>query len=171
MIESRAGKYAVVATLLILSAILATSRPKKPRVVYPLAAICCLTAVGLAWRIKPALPIEQSFPLGEPMAFIAAVPSHVKHLADWASRRGLSPPPVSIPELEEWLWSNREAVGEEWGRLMHGLVATYGQALRAKNPSLVWSVRRGEPALASPGSLLPGRRVFNDVHDAVFADA
>jgi len=53
---------------------------------------------------------------------------------------------------------------------MHGLVAAYGETLRAETPSLVWSVRGGEPAIGTPRSLWPARRLFNDVHDAVFAD-
>jgi hypothetical protein len=170
LIESRAGKYAVACLLLFLSGALATSRPKKPRLVYPLAALCAVLAAGLAWRIKPPRPPARSFPLGDPMAFIAAVPDHAAHLAEWSGERGLSPPPLSLPEMDEWLWANREALGEEWNRLMFGLVAAYGQALRATNPSLVWSVRGGEPAIASPRSLLPAKRIFNDVHDAVFAD-
>jgi hypothetical protein len=170
VIESRTGKYTVVVLLLILAAILATSRPKKPRVVYPLAAVFGVIAAGLAWRVRLARPIEQSFPLGDATAFIVAVPKHVEHLAEWARGRGVSPPPLSVPGMDEWIWSNREALGEEWGRLMHGLVAAYGEAVRAKSPSLIWTVRGGEPALVSPRSFWPGRRVFNEVHDAVFAD-
>ena len=72
--------------------------------------------------------------------------------------------------MQEWLWSNREALGEDWGEVMHGLVAAYGETLRAETPSLMWAVRGGEPAVGAPRSLWPARRIFNEVHDAVFAD-
>lgn len=170
MIESRAGKYSVVALLLVLAAMLGTSRPRKPHVVYPIAAIFGVTAGWVAWRVKTARPLKPSFPLGDPVAFIASVPTHVTHLAEWARRRGIPPPPASVAGMDEWVWSNREALGEEWAGLMHGLVAAYGETLRAESLSVVWSVRRGEPAVGSRRSLWPARRIFNEVHDAVFAD-
>lgn len=170
MIESRRGKWAVVCLLLILSAVLATSRPKKPQTVYPTALILGLTALGLAWRVKSAPPIPSSFPLGDPQAFIASVPRHVSGLEGWADDRGLQRPPLSLAAMEEWLWSNREALGQEWPTLMQGLTAAYGEALRAADASRHWSVRKGEPAIVSSAWMAPARSAFAEVHDAVFAD-
>jgi len=99
VIESRTGKYAVVLLLLVLAAILGTSRPKKPHIVYPLAAILAVTAACVAWRVKAARPIEPSFPLGDAVAFIATVPSHVKQLGEWARQRGI---PIHQRPLRGW---------------------------------------------------------------------
>jgi hypothetical protein len=104
------------------------------------------------------------------MDFIAAVPAHVARLTEWSRRQRIDPPPGSISGMDEWLWSNREALGEDWGGVMHGLVAAYGELLRAERPSLVWVVRSGEPAVGSSRSIWSARRIFNEVHDAVFAD-
>lgn len=170
MIESRIGKRAIVAVLLLLAAVLGTSRPKKPRVVYPIAAAFAAIAGFVAWRVKTAPPPKRSFPLGDPLAFISAVPDHVASLAAWTSTTGLPPPPSSAPEMDEWLWANREVLGAHWQGILQGLVAAYGEALRAGTPALAWLVRDGEPALGSPRSPWPARRIFNEVHDAVFAD-
>ncbi len=170
MIESRAGKHAVVAVLLLLAAVLATSRPKKPRVVYAVAAVFAAMAGWVAWRVKTAPPLKRSFPLGDPLAFIAAVPAHVANLAEWARAKGLPPPPSSVAEMDEWLWENREDLGADWQGVLQGLVAAYGEALRADTPALAWLVRDGEPAVGAPRSPWPARRIFNEVHDAVFAD-
>ena len=171
MIESRTGKYALVGLLLILAVTLATSRPKKPRIVYPLSATLAGAAALLAWRVTPARPLERSFPLGDPQAFIVAVPNHNKQLREWAQERGIASPPLSQPNIDDWIWSNREALGEEWSRLLHGFVADYGEALRAKDRSRVWSVRGGEPVVVAPGWFRAGTRVFSEVHEDVFADA
>jgi hypothetical protein len=170
VIESRIGKYAVVTLLALLSAVMATSRPKNPGIVYATAAVSALGALWIGLRVKGAPPVERGFPLGDPLDFIDAVPSHVTHLARWAQTQGLSPPPASVSGMDEWLWSNREALGEEWKSLKHGLVAAYGEALRSDTPSLTWLVRSGEPAVGRPRALWPARRIFTDVHDAVFAD-
>src|SRR5438128_4520847 len=170
MIESRAGKYAVVSVLVVLATILATSRPRKPRVVFPLAAFVGFTGVWIAWRAKAAPPFKTSFPLGDPVDFIDTVPAHVARLREWSRGRSIPPPPPSVSGMQEWLWSNREALGEDWGEVMHGLVAAYGETLRAETRSLIWAVRGGEPAVGAPRSLWPARRIFNEVHDAVFAD-
>jgi hypothetical protein len=171
VIESRTGKYAVVGVLLILAVVLATSRPKKPRIVYPVAATLAAVATVLAWRVTLARPLERRFPLGDPQSFIDTVPNHIQHLREWTQERGIASPPLYQPDIDEWLWSQREALGQEWGRLLHGLVAAYGEALRVTDPSRVWSVRGGEPVVVAPGSFPSATRVFNEVHDAVFADA
>jgi hypothetical protein len=170
VIESRAGKHTIVAVLLLLAALLGTSRPKKPRVVYPVATVLAAIAGWVAWRVKIAPPLRRSFPLGDPLAFIAAVPTHVANLAEWTRAKRLSPPPSSVAQMDEWLWDNREALGADWQAVLPGLVAAYGEVLRADTPALVWLVRDGEPAVGSPRSLWPARRIFNEVHDAIFAD-
>jgi hypothetical protein len=170
MIESRSGKYAIVAALLILAVIFATSRPKKPRVVYPLAAVFAVAATLVAWRVTVAAPTPRSFPLGDPVAFIALVPAHVAKLAVWTHDQRVPPPPRGAAAMDEWMWDHREALGAGWQEVMHGLVAAYGEALRADTPALVWLVRHGEPSVGTPRALWPARRLFNEVHDAVFAD-
>jgi hypothetical protein len=72
--------------------------------------------------------------------------------------------------MDEWLWDNCEALGAHWQGVLPGLVAAYGEALRADTPTLAWLVRDGEPAVGSPRSPWPARRIFSEVHDAVFAD-
>ena len=160
MIESRAGKYSVVALLLALATILSTSRPKKPHIVYPLAAMFAAMGGWTAWRVKVAPPMARSFPLGDPMAFIAAVPAHVARLEAWARAQRVSPPPHSVAAMDEWLWDNRESLGADWQEVMHGLVAAYGQALGSDRPNLVWLVRDGEPSIGSSRSVWPGAGIL-----------
>jgi len=170
VIDSRIGKYAVVMLLGLLAIVIATSRPKRPGIANSLAAAWALGALWIGLSVKSAPAGPRAYPLGDPRNFIEAVPNHVMHLARWAQSRGLPPPPGSLSGLEEWLWTNREALGHEWTALMAGIVAAYGEALRSDSPSLVWQVRSGEPALGRPRSLWPPRRIFRDVHDAVFSD-
>jgi hypothetical protein len=170
VIESRIGKCGVVSASLILALVLATSRPKRPEVIFPFSAGLVLLAGIIAWRVRVAPSPVAIHPLGDANAFIAAVPQLVARLDEWAQGKGVPAPPRVREELAEWVWAHREPLGDSWRDVFPGLVALHGEALRAGDPLLEWSVRAGEPALRRPGSLWPAKRLFHEVHDAVFAD-
>lgn len=168
MIESPAGKFAISLLFAILSLLLATSSPRKPQVVYPLAVVFGLVAAYVAVRVKTWRPPRSSSPLGDAAAFIAAVPIHVTEFRVWAASAGLAGPPVARTSLDEWIWINRETLGAAWPGVASGLTAIYGEALRREKASLQWAVRGDDPVLRSRLGL--GRRVMNEVYDAVYAD-
>jgi hypothetical protein len=170
LIESRTGKYAVVGLLATLALALGTSRPRKARVVYSIAAVCAAAAVGVAVRAKPAPPDPRIPPLGDPAVFITAVPDHVDALRRWCGDRAVAMPPRSHADWDEWLWTHRETLGSDWPATAPLLVATYGELLRQASPGLSWSVRDQEPVVSRRGRAWLGRRLFVEVHDAVFAD-
>lgn len=168
MIESPAGKLTISLLLAILSLLLATSSPRKPRVVYPVAAVFGIAAVYVAVRVKTWRPPSVASPLGSASAFIAAVPRHLAEFSAWAEGAGLSSPPVVRASLDEWIWTNREALGAAWPAVAPGLTATYGEALRREHARLHWAVRGDAPVLRGRFGL--SRRVLNEIYDAVYAD-
>ena len=167
MIESRFGKCGIVASCATLAFVLATSRPRKPGVVYPLAGIAGLTAVLVALRVKPAAPLPRTQPLGDPGAFIQAVGAHVDSLRCWCRELGLPLPPETRDAWHDWVFTNREALGSHWPATAPWLVASYGELLRRADPGLTWAAGTFEPLLA--GRWLK-RGLFIEVHDAVFVD-
>jgi hypothetical protein len=168
MIESPAGKRAISILLAVLGVILAASSPRKPHVVYPIAAAFGLAAAYVAVRVKTWTPPRSEWPFGPAASFIAAVPIHVAEFRVWTERNGLRSPPASRTSLDEWIWKNREALGGAWPAIAAGLTATYGEALRRDNSRLRWAVRREDAVLRGPLGLK--RLVLNEVHDAVYAD-
>ena len=167
MIESRFGKYAVVACFALLALVFATSRPRKPGIVYPMAAVAGLLAVLVAIRVKPAPPLAPTQPLGDPQVFISAVPSHVGSLRAWCKTLGVPMPPETRDKWDEWVFSNRESLGSQWPTTSPWLVAAYGAILRTSDPQLRWEAGTLEPVLAGRWFR---RGLFVEVHDAVFVD-
>jgi hypothetical protein len=165
VIESRFGKYAVVACCATLALVLATSRPRKPRIVYPMAAVAGLAGLLVAIRVRPAPAVPPTQPLGDPQAFIDAVPAHVASLRRWCQDLGLPVPPDSRDEWDQWVFTNREPLGSHWPTTALWLVAAYGEILRSADPQLRWEAGGLEPVLA--GRWLR-RGLFIEVHDAVF---
>jgi hypothetical protein len=93
VIESRIGKCGVVSASLILALVLATSRPKRPEVIFPFSAGLVLLAGIIAWRVRVAPSPVAIHPLGDANAFIAAVPQLVARLDEWAQGKGVPAPP------------------------------------------------------------------------------
>jgi hypothetical protein len=165
VIESRFGKYAVVACCATLAMVLATSRPRKPRMVYSMAAVAALAGLLVALRVTPAPALPPTQPLGDPHAFIEAVPTHVATLRRWCQDIGLPVPPDTRDKWDEWIFDNREALGSHWPTTALWLVAAYGELLRSADPRLRWEAGDLEPVLA--GRWLK-RGLFVEVHDSVF---
>jgi len=170
VIESRAGKYVVVGLLALLTFVLATSRPRKAGVVYSMAVVCGVAALIVAIRAKGAPPAPLSPPLGDPVAFIEAVPAHIAALRRWCGEHAVPEPPRLRSDWDEWLWVNRETLGSCWPETAPWLVAAYGELLRQASPGLSWVANRVEPVLAHRGWAWLGRPLFVEIHDAVFAD-
>jgi hypothetical protein len=171
VIQTRLGKYAIVGALALLSLVFATARAKKPRIVHSLAACFALAALAIAVRVKVAKALPPTAPVGDPAAFIAAVPAHVAALQAWCTGHHVPPPPTALAAWDEWLWTHREALGEEWDVTAPWLVAAYGELLRIANPRLKWVVRGVEPTVASRAGSWWSKSLFYDVHEGVFADA
>ena len=165
MIESRFGKYAIVICCATLALVLATSRSRKPRIVYSMAAMAALTGLLVAMVVKPAPPLPPTQPLGDPQAFIEAVPAHVATLRRWCQDVGVPVPPDTRDKWDAWVFENRDALGSHWPTTALWLVAAYGELLRSADPKLRWEAGDLEPKLA--GRWLR-RGLFIEVHDAVF---
>jgi hypothetical protein len=170
MIQSRLGKYAIVGALACLALVFGTARAKKPRVTQSLAVAFASVAVAIALGVK-VRESPPSAPVGDPAAFIVAVPGHLADLQAWCQAHCVPAPPASKADWDEWLWTHREALGEGWPSTAPWLVAAYGELLRSSNPKLQWVVRGTEPTVAAGGRAWLGRRLFFEVHEAVFADA
>ena len=172
MIETRAGKVAIVAALGVLSLafLFASAGAKSPKRIQSIAVVLACVGAWVAFRVRTPEPTTPAYPLGDAGAFVAAVPEHARRLAKWAVAQGAPPPPSDSASLDEWIWNHRAALGRDWLSTMHGLVAVYGEALRRESQGLEWCVHDGEPTVRARHSVWPSRRLFNDVHDAVFAD-
>lgn len=168
MIESPIGKVTISFLLAAVSLLLSISSPRRPKVVYPIAAVFGLAAVYVAVRVKTWRPPRSTSPLGDAAAFIAEVPTHVATFRAWAEGAGISSPPDDRASLDEWIWNNRETLGAAWPGVAPGLTATYGEALRRDHSKLYWAARRDDAVLRSRFGL--SRMVLNEVYDAVYAD-
>jgi hypothetical protein len=170
MIESRAGKYSIMAVMVILSGlILVRATERKKPVPYALAGVLVVWAAIIGFRSKlREMPPAGSI-LGDVDDFLASVPVHAEKFTRWGSARGLAMP-LEPEALEEWIWDHREIIGADWPTMLRPTVAAFGECLRLAHPKLAWAKRGGDAVLEVPGRPWTRRRLALEVHDNVFSD-
>ena len=112
-----------VATFFVLNA-----KPARRNIAHAIAGILAAPAVYVLLRVHPrAQPLIQRSVLGDVDAFLARVPELARRFHEWGRGRGLR---GDHDPSQEWVWKNRDPIGEDWPTMLPMVTAAYGELIR-----------------------------------------
>jgi hypothetical protein len=162
--------FVVVGLLGVATFFVFNAKPARRNIAYAIAGLFAAPGVYVLFRVHPrAQPLTQRSVLGDVDAFLPRVPELARRFHEWGRSRGLRDD-HDPSEFLEWVWKNREPIGEDWPSMLPMVTAAYGELIRKQDARAKWAIRRGDAVIEIPRRPWSRTRVAYVIHETVFLD-